>query len=63
MPLAIGSCVGRVVRHFREGFAMQFLARQSESMLEKKVARPLRQLLSAQPASGTTLHEVCVLDA
>ena len=45
MPLAIGSCVGRVVRHFREGFAIKFVGAQNEAQLEKLVARPIRQLL------------------
>ncbi len=45
MPLAIGSCVGRVVRHFREGFAIKFVDAQNEAQLEKLVARPIRQLL------------------
>ena len=40
MPLAIGSCVGHVVRHFREGFAVKFAAAQDETILEKLVARP-----------------------
>ena len=31
-PLAIGSCVGRVVRHFREGFAIQFVTIQNEAI-------------------------------
>jgi len=40
MPLAIGSCVGRVVRHFREGFAIKFVDAQNEAQLERLVARP-----------------------
>jgi len=45
MPLAIGSCVGRVVRHFCDGFAVRFVEAQNESQLEKLVARPIRRLL------------------
>ena len=45
MPLAIGSCVGRVVRHFRDGFAVRFVEAQNEAQLEKLVARPIRRLL------------------
>jgi hypothetical protein len=45
MPLAIGSCVGRVVRHFRDGFAVKFVEAQNEAQLEKLVARPIRRLL------------------
>ena len=45
MPLAIGSCVGRVVRHFCDGFAVRFVEAQNEAQLEKLVARPIRRLL------------------
>lgn len=49
MPLAIGSCVGRVVRHFREGFAVKSSKAQNEAQLEKLVARPIRRLLPQAP--------------
>lgn len=38
-PLAVGSCVGRVVRHLREGFAVKFVERQDADALERLVAR------------------------
>jgi hypothetical protein len=38
-PLAVGSTVGRVVRHFREGFAVRFVELQSRERLEKVVIR------------------------
>ena len=51
-PLAVGSCVGRVVRHFHDGFAVRFvdpLASMTE--LERRVVtqptRPTRQRLAA----------------
>lgn len=51
-PLAVGSCVGRVVRHFHDGFAVLFvdpLASMTE--LERRVVtqptRPTRQRLAA----------------
>ena len=51
-PLAVGSCVGRVVRHFHDGFAVRFvdpLASMTE--LERPVVtqptRPTRQRLAA----------------
>ena len=44
-PLAVGACVGRVVRHFREGFAVKFVELQDEAHIEKLVARPIRQIL------------------
>jgi hypothetical protein len=49
MPLAIGSCVGRVVRHFREGFAVKFIEQQNEAYLDRLVARPVRQIRSRTP--------------
>jgi hypothetical protein len=39
MPLAIGRAVGRVVRHFREGFAVKFVELQSRDRLEGLVIR------------------------
>ena len=40
-PLSVGRSVGRVVRHFREGFAVKFVEAQSRESLEKLVARPI----------------------
>ena len=40
-PLAVGACVGRVVRHFREGFAVKFVELQNANRLEALVARPI----------------------
>jgi len=51
-PLAIGSCVGRVVRHLREGFAVKFIERQDPAQLEGLVARPLRRFNMKQPAQS-----------
>jgi len=39
-PLAVGACVGRVVRHFREGFAVKFVEAQNRENVEKLIARP-----------------------
>jgi hypothetical protein len=39
-PLAIGACVGRVVRHFREGFAVKFVEPQNCDNIERLIARP-----------------------
>jgi hypothetical protein len=40
MPLAIGACVGRVVRIFPEGFAIKFVEPVNRDDLEKRVSRP-----------------------
>ena len=38
-PLAVGAAVGRVVRHFREGFAVRFVNAQDENRLEELIVR------------------------
>jgi hypothetical protein len=38
-PLAVGACVGRVVRHFRQGFAVKFVEPQNCANIEKLIAR------------------------
>ncbi len=42
MPLAVGACVGRVVRHLDGGFAVKFVEEQSRDMLERRVIRPMQ---------------------
>ncbi|ABD08708.1 conserved hypothetical protein [Rhodopseudomonas palustris HaA2] len=39
-PLAVGGCVGRVVRHRSDGFAVKFSELQNRSELEWRIARP-----------------------
>ncbi|CCE00072.1 PilZ domain-containing protein [Bradyrhizobium sp. STM 3809] len=58
-PLAVGSCVGRVVRHFPDGFAVKFVDTLSATTeLEKRVitppTRPTRQKLVAHADDGRT---------
>jgi len=50
-PLAIGACVGRVVRVFPSGFAVGFVERQNQYDLERLVIRPLRSLKRGPRAS------------
>jgi hypothetical protein len=38
-PLAVGACVGRVVRHFPEGFAVRFVDTHNRDNLERRIAR------------------------
>ena len=38
-PLAIGACIGRVIRHFPNGFAVRFVKEQSRDELNRLVAR------------------------
>jgi hypothetical protein len=53
MPLAVGACVGRVVRHFREGFAVKFVERQNRDNIERLIARPAALLLRRDPITAT----------
>jgi len=39
MPLAVGACVGRVVRHLPDGFAVKFVEQQSRDDLDRLVIR------------------------
>jgi hypothetical protein len=40
MPLAVGACVGRVIRHLPDGFAVRFVEEQKRYDLERLVMRP-----------------------
>jgi len=39
-PLAVGACVGRVVRIFQDGFAVKFIKPLDRKDLERQIARP-----------------------
>jgi hypothetical protein len=54
-PLAVGVAVGRVVRHFREGFAVKFAAELDSGSLERLVIRPSAESLSDK--SANSLHQ------
>lgn len=59
-PLAIGACVGRVVRVFREGFAVKFIEDQNRDSIEKLIARPAPPppaRTAAKPAPHTPQSE------
>ena len=59
-PLAIGACVGRVVRLFREGFAVKFVEPQHRGTIERLIARPVASPLrrDASPAACAPENEV-----
>jgi hypothetical protein len=40
MPLAVGACVGRVIRLLPDGFAVKFVEQQNRNDLERLVVRP-----------------------
>lgn len=41
-PLAVGACVGRVIRHLDGGFAVKFVEEQGREVLERRVIRPMQ---------------------
>jgi hypothetical protein len=47
MPLAIGACIGRVVRHFSSGFAVQFVEKQNQNSLDRLIVRPIPSFAAA----------------
>lgn len=50
-PLAVGACVGRVVRFLELGFAVQFIEEQNPEHLERLVVRPT-PLMSFAPVKA-----------
>lgn len=53
-PLAIGACIGRVVRLFASGFAVKFVERQDKLDLNRFIARPMPR----SPTGGATAASV-----
>ena len=43
MPLAVGACIGRVVRHLPDGFAVKFVETQNRLDLNRLIVRGLPQ--------------------
>jgi hypothetical protein len=43
MPLAVGACIGRVVRHLPDGFAVKFVETQNRLHLNRLIARATPQ--------------------
>jgi PilZ domain len=52
MPLAIGACIGRVVRLLPNGFAVKFVEKQNRNDLNRLIARPALLLPSASRAKA-----------
>jgi len=40
-PLAVGACIGRVVRLLPDGFAVKFVEMQNRELLDRRVVRPV----------------------
>lgn len=43
-PLAVGACVGRVIRHLKGGFAVKFIEEQARDVMERRIIRPMQAL-------------------
>jgi hypothetical protein len=48
MPLAVGACIGRVVRHLPDGFAVKFVETQNHLDLNRLIARAAPQSSAPQ---------------
>ncbi|HXL13021.1 MAG TPA: PilZ domain-containing protein [Bradyrhizobium sp.] len=55
MPLAIGACIGRVVRHLPDGFAIKFVEQQNRNDLNRLIIRsaPLQSANGERIAAPT----------
>jgi hypothetical protein len=51
-PLAVGACIGRVVRLLPNGFAVKFVERQNRNDLNRLITRPALLLPSASRAKA-----------
>ncbi|SDJ02054.1 MULTISPECIES: PilZ domain-containing protein [Bradyrhizobium] len=52
MPLAVGACIGRVVRLLPNGIAIQFIERQNSRALERLTARVVQTGPAADPGAS-----------
>jgi hypothetical protein len=57
MPLAIGACIGRVVRHLPDGFAIKFVERQNRIDLNRLIIRPAPLLSASGQKIATPIDE------
>jgi hypothetical protein len=59
MPLAVGACVGRVVRSLPNGFAVKFVEQQKRQDLNRLIARPtIPPSANAASAAAPTMTRV-----
>jgi hypothetical protein len=57
-PLAVGTCVGRVVRHLHHGFAVQFAESQDRFELHRRIARPAPPSSASDARAGPRPDDV-----
>jgi hypothetical protein len=55
-PLAVGGCIGRVVRHLPNGFAVHFVEPQSRADLERRIAQAPSARFASAPAPRRPLR-------
>jgi hypothetical protein len=55
MPLAIGACIGRVIRLLPNGFAVKFVEKQDRNDLNRLIAPPALLLPSSRAAPASSL--------
>jgi hypothetical protein len=62
-PLSVGACVGRVVRHLADGFAVQFISPQdTEDRIERLIVRSTTWVARSAAASGGFVREAAILE-
>jgi len=57
MPLAIGTCIGRVIRHLATGFAVKFVEKQKQLDFERLIVRPPLPLVGGIRSPEPAQHE------
>lgn len=62
-PLAIGACVGRVVRLLPDGFAVQFIEQQKQQDIERLIARPAVPIENVRALAPTLSAPALIEDA
>jgi hypothetical protein len=61
-PLAVGACIGRVVRLLPDGFAVKFVELQNRADLTRLIARPARPASAGGAKAAPRLRGTGVVD-
>jgi hypothetical protein len=56
-PLAVGACIGRVVRVFPDGFAVEFVEKQKRHDLDRVITRPILPSFTSGERATQLLNE------
>lgn len=57
-PLAVGTCIGRVVRHLPDGFAVHFVEQQNHIDIHWRIARPPPRSAEVKKAAPRSYDEM-----